>query len=134
MISVAPNPPKIADLRPVTPVGLAAKSASFVRDRLVEDGTDGELLEHARITASILLGLESYLEESTTPPTEDLRRLAQATNRGDWRLTGRHENTQLESEMLSGHAAGSLLQFLLKSSHAKSALDVGMFTVSSVRV
>ncbi|MEM8865311.1 MAG: class I SAM-dependent methyltransferase [Planctomycetota bacterium] len=128
MIAAADSPQDRTALRPVTPIGIAAAAALAVRDSVAAGQLDADIVAKANEVVRILQGLEQYVEDSTTGPSDALAQLATATARGEWEHSDQRDNDKLESEMLSGHAAGRLLQFLVRSTRATSALDIGMFT------
>lgn len=95
-------------LRPVTPVGLAVAA--------LEQGDSARALE-------LLRDLDDYLEDVATPPSPELRALADGSDRHAW-----SPDESLEAEMLSGHVEGRFLALLVKISGARRLLDIGTFT------
>lgn len=113
--------------RPVTPLGILALKLQRLRAQL------GDL--PAALAAGLAEALElaerldPYLAVSTTPESDDLRRLAERTAREDWQQHASDKAAApLEQEMLSGHVEGQLLKFLVAATRARRVLDIGMFT------
>ena len=75
-------------------------------------------------------GLDKYVSQCTTPESDALQQLARDTASKDWSEIFSEGATvhELEREMLSGHAEGQLLKFLVGMSNARSVLEIGMFT------
>lgn len=113
--------------RPVTPVTiLAAKLAELAGALAQIDGLDGRLVQSAREAAVLAGGLDPYLERHTTPQSEALKQLSEATASHDWNSSA--ATSGLEQEMLSGHVEGQLLKMLVRLARAKNVLEIGMFT------
>lgn len=114
-MTAAPLPP----LRPVTPLGIVAGTLG----ELLDDVPVGAVVDEAwvarlRAVHELAAGLEPYVARCTTPASPGLRRLEERT----------HAATHLEREMLSGHAEGQLLRFLVGLTGARRVLEIGMFT------
>ena len=129
-ISKDPPTTTITPLLPVTPIGILAEKLHSLRLKITQDGDRTDVLSELNQCSELASGLDDYVSRCTTPESEPLRKLAEATAKEDW--TGNfcdgatlHE---LEREMLSGHAEGQLLKFLIGMSKARSVLEIGMFT------
>jgi len=121
-----PRPP-----RPVTPIGILAARLEQVCERLGEPGAavDAELVGELRSARDLAAGLEPYVSHCTTPESPALAALHRRTQEHDWdRRTGSGAVTLLEQEMLSGHAEGQALKFLVGMTRARRVLELGMFT------
>ncbi|HKJ10876.1 MAG TPA: hypothetical protein VJ976_00655, partial [Ornithinimicrobium sp.] len=127
--SGAPSP----HLRPVTPSGIAAARLRDLTGALAAAHVPEALVDETREIAELVGGLEPYLAQCTTPPSEALADLARRTEAHEWSM--RAEQTApastgggLEAEMLSGHVEGQTLRMLARLTGARRALEVGMFT------
>jgi caffeoyl-CoA O-methyltransferase len=117
----------VAAPRPVTPVGILAALLDRVADGL--DGVDVPEAVRADLHRARELagGLDPYLERCTTPESDALARLADATRTHDW--TRRDPDAVfLEQEMLSGHVEGQALKMLVAATRARRVLEIGLFT------
>ena len=116
----------LAPPRPVTPTTIIAADLVDVCAELeVRGGVPNALLDKLRRARDLAECLDSYLARCTTSESRPLARLAQRTRDTDW--VGRSSGV-LEQEMLSGHVEGQLLKFLIRVTHARRVLEVGMFT------
>ncbi len=117
--------------RPVTPHGIIAANLAVLRERAAAlayaEPAFAALLDE---TARLALGLDPYIDASTTPASDVLAQLAADTARRDWtRLFATGDTAlALEQEMVSGHVEGRLLNILVHATKAKRILEVGVFT------
>jgi caffeoyl-CoA O-methyltransferase len=125
-------PDKSADiLRPVTPLGIAAKELAQLAD-IAGDGNiaRAELARRLHAVSAMIGGLDPYVEAVTTPESDALAALTQRTQMEPW---SRHFETgaldvALEAEMLSGHVEGQFLKLLVRAMDARRVLEIGLFT------
>lgn len=120
------TPPGAA--RAVTPAGLlAARLADLVAR--CPAAADATFVDDLRATYELAAGAEPYAAQCTTPESEALHDLAQATASHDWAGHDPHTGrAPLEQEMLSGHVEGQLLKTLVHATRSRRVLDIGMFT------
>ena len=124
-------PPEATTLRPVTPLGIIARNLEFLMERsAVLAYAEAEFAETLAETARLASGLEAYLAACTTPASSALIELAAETARHDWAALHSAGSTSLplESEMLSGHLEGRLLNMLVRATKARRILEIGLFT------
>jgi caffeoyl-CoA O-methyltransferase len=97
--------------------------------RLLEttSGVDPAVLVRLSKVRDIAAGMDSYLDECTTPESSALAALARRTREIDWEARPSGLG-RLEQEMLSGHVEGQLLKFLVHLADAHRVLEIGMFT------
>ncbi len=118
----------VRDPRPVTPVGiLARRLADLAATVHARPGLDPDLAAEVSALAALAAGLETYVEEQTTPESAALTALAARTAGHDWSRYDAH-GVGLEQEMLSGHVEGQLLKMLVAATRARRVLEIGMFT------
>lgn len=117
-------------LRPVTPTSILSAEIEALRDELGSQQLSGDSQSRLDRISRLAGGLDSYVEFCTTPQSDLLQSLAEATNASDWEALHGGGDTlhALESEMLSGHVEGQFLKFLVAISNAKRVLEIGMFT------
>ena len=117
-------------LLPVTPVGILAEKLQNLQAALQQNGVSDEALAELAHCGKLASGLDKYVSQCTTPESDALQQLAEDTSKEDWSEHFSDGATlhELEREMLSGHAEGQLLKFLVGMSNAKSVLEIGMFT------
>ena len=117
-------------LLPVTPVGILAEKLQRLLTKLGQNGTSEDALDELAECSDLASGLDKYVSHCTTPESNALRNLAEQTAKEDWseRFSDGATVHELEREMLSGHAEGQLLKFLIAMSNARSVLEIGMFT------
>jgi caffeoyl-CoA O-methyltransferase len=113
-------------LRPVTPVGILAQRLGVLADQVRAGEAPASLGAELAELASLAGGLEPYVDACTSAETPALTALAERTRGQDWTAIG--DSSALEAEMLSGHAEGVFLKFLVAISRARRVLEVGMFT------
>ena len=115
---------------PVTPVGILAEKLQRLCSTIGQTGmsevTLAELMECSRLAS----GLDKYVSQCTTRESDALQKLAAVTANEDWSGNFSDGATvhELEREMVSGHAEGQLLKFLVGMSGSRSVLEIGMFT------
>lgn len=121
--------------RPVTPLGIVVEQlAVLLRQSELEadlrpEDFDEWLPKALRRTHELAAGLDSYVEQHTTPESAALRELAEQTAAHDWtQHAGIAGLAAPEQEMLSGHVEGQLLKMLVHLSRARRVLEIGMFT------
>ena len=117
-------------LLPVTPVGILAEKLLRLSATMAQAGTSNEILTALAQCSDLASGLDRYVSLCTSPESTALRELAADTAKEDWSENFSDGATlhELEREMLSGHAEGQLLKFLVGMSNARSVLEIGMFT------
>lgn len=103
---------------PITPIGKIAAALMA--------GDDDALGEARKLAA----GLDPYIEEMSSPPSEALSALERATRSEDWAGRSASGDTALPltQVMLSGHLEGQFLAMLIGFSGARRVLEIGMFT------
>lgn len=120
-----------SELRPVTPLGIAAREVAELRDAVANSKMpeDAILASLDRI-AALVGGLDGYLETTTTPQSSALEALAQRTAGEPWARRFREgaSDVPLEAEMLSGHVEGQFLKMLVAATRARRVLEIGLFT------
>ncbi|MEO0529156.1 MAG: class I SAM-dependent methyltransferase [Planctomycetota bacterium] len=109
----------------MTPLSIAVDRLREMIDDLDNLGMLDRLGARTSEALRLLEGVEHYTEQCATPLSPSLQRLRDETEAGIWMTDGCDD---LESEMLSGAAEAALLQLLIRTSGAKRALDIGMFT------
>ena len=117
-------------LRPVTPVGIAARDLAALSDAVRAGKVPGDLAERLSNISARIGGLDPYVEANTSAHSADLAELARRTAEEDWAAafgTGDSE-VALEAEMLSGHVEGQFLKMLVRAIGARRVLEIGMFT------
>ena len=118
-------------LRPVTPLGIIARSLEFLTERArALSYAEPEFAKTLAETTRLAGDLDAYLGECSTPASSALTELAADTARHDWTAlyTAGSTALRLESEMVSGHLEGQLLKFLVRATRATRILEVGLFT------
>ena len=119
-----------SQLLPVTPVGILAEKIQRLRSKMVEDGASDSTLAELAECGKLASGLDKYVSLCTTPESSSLEKLSMETAKEDWSSKFSDGATvhELEREMLSGHAEGQLLKFLIGMTKSRSVLEIGMFT------
>ncbi|MGL4745462.1 MAG: O-methyltransferase [Dermatophilaceae bacterium] len=112
--------------RPVTPSAILAARLAALAERLEGLAVEPSVRDEARELARLAGGVDGYLERCTTPESAALADLAAATRAADWAASAGPSG--LEAEMLSGHVEGRLLAMLVRMTHARQVLEIGMFT------
>lgn len=121
--------PQAAGVRPITPVAIAGHELSaLVRDLAGDLSLDQSVRERLARCRDLVVGLDPYLQECTTPESADLARLAERTAREPWADGVGGSCGLLEQEMVSGHVEGQLLKMLVHVTRACNVLEIGMFT------
>ena len=118
------------DLLPVTPVGILAEKLQRLCSTIGQQGTSEDAFTELKQCSELASGLDKYVSKCTTPESDALQKLSEATAKEDWsgKFCDGATVHELEREMLSGHAEGQLLKFLVGMSNARSVLEIGMFT------
>ncbi|MBD2507959.1 class I SAM-dependent methyltransferase [Nostoc muscorum FACHB-395] len=116
--------------RPITPHSILVAQLQKTLRMAEESNIPSEILTSLRQGLQLAAGLDSYLDDCTTPESTALTALAQKTSIEDWskRFSDGETVRQLEQEMLSGHLEGQTLKMFVHITKAKSILEVGMFT------
>jgi caffeoyl-CoA O-methyltransferase len=119
------NPP-----RPVTPHGILVQKLQKTLEMAENANIPENILANLRQTYELAAGLDSYINECSTPESAALTCLAQKTSAENWRQRFGDGETvrQLEQEMLSGHLEGQTLKMFVHLTKATRVLEVGMFT------
>ena len=122
--------PSSLQFLPVTPVGILAEKLQSLLAKIDRSSVNQEMLSELTQCSDLASGLDRYVSQCTTPESAALQNLAEQTAKEDWRGKFSDGATvhELEREMLSGHAEGQLLKFLVGMSNARSVLEIGMFT------
>ena len=117
-------------LLPVTPVGILAEKLQSLLVKIDQSSVSDEIVTELTQCSELASGLDQYVSQCTSPESTALQTLAEQTAKEDWSSNFCSGATvhELEREMLSGHAEGQLLKFLVGMSNARSVLEVGMFT------
>ena len=117
-------------LLPVTPVGILAEKLQRLHASISQSGIEADALAELAECSELASGLDQYVSLCTTPESDALQNLAEQTAQEDWseRFCDGETVHELEREMLSGHAEGQLLKFLVGMSNARTVLEIGMFT------
>jgi caffeoyl-CoA O-methyltransferase len=121
----------LSKARPVTPFGILVQHlAQAVSVAATAPDIPDDLAHYLQEAYQIGQNLDPYLHACTTPESEALRRIAEATAQENWRNHHSQGATvkALEQEMLSGHLEGQTLKMFVAMTHAQSVLDIGMFT------
>lgn len=113
--------------RPVTPLGILTAHLQTAIEQLQHSEDATELVQKA---LELAIGLEEYVNACTTSESQDLKAIAEKTQREPWdqRFSDGETVRHLEQEMLSGHVEGQFLKMLVHMTRARRILDVGMFT------
>ena len=116
-------------LRPVTPVGIAAKMLETLAHE-ARTHTPDDLASRLRHISELVGGLDAYVEQHTTAHSPALDELSRRTAQEDWaeRFGSGASTVALEAEMLSGHVEGQFLKMLVRAMGARRVLEIGMFT------
>lgn len=117
--------------RPVTPLGIAVSHLEAAMALLTQTSeVPPELAMHLQQALGLTVGLDHYLERSTTPESPQLTEIAERTRCEPWQVKfGEGETVRrLEQEMLSGHVEGQTLKMFIHMTRARRILDIGMFT------
>lgn len=117
--------------RPVTPLGIAVDHLEIAIALLdYAPNLPPEAAQHLQKAFELMAGLDTYLEQVTTPASPALTDIAQRTSREPWRarFDGGETVRPLEQEMLSGHVEGQALKMFVHMTGAKRILDIGLFT------
>ena len=119
-----------SQLLPVTPVGILAEKLRRLQSAIGQTGTSEGIVAELAECSELASGLDKYVSQCTTPESNALQQLASDTASKDWSEIFAEGATvhELEREMLSGHAEGQLLKFLVGMTNARSVLEIGMFT------
>ncbi|MEM6363892.1 MAG: class I SAM-dependent methyltransferase [Planctomycetota bacterium] len=125
--------PANAVARPVTPVGIATKQLQACLESCranLGQVIDDKLVTQLEVACQPVIGLETYVEQNTSPASTALQALAQRTADQDWSVSFDNSETSilLEQEMLSGAVEGEFLKMLVRVSKRQSILEIGMFT------
>lgn len=117
--------------RPVTPLGIVVEQLQTVLQLLeAEPNVPEEIATRLQQTWHLAAGLDPYVSECTTAESLGLAAIAKKTSEEAWnqRFSDGSTVRHLEQEMLSGHLEGQLLKMFVHMTHAKSVLEIGMFT------
>ena len=119
-----------APLLPVTPISIASRKLDVILRNLEEGQPAVNVIAALRSATALIKGLDQYVVDCTSSPSEELRSLDQRTLAHDWkaRFAANDTDLELEAEMLSGHVEGQLLQLLVRWGKARRILEIGMFT------
>ena len=110
---------------------------SILTSKLIEleDQLDAsQITEGARKTlrkcVDLATGLDSYLDQVSTKPSEELAELELATRQTDWDNEFEQSTTDLhlEQEMISGGLEGQFLRLIVRIVRPKRVLEIGTFT------
>ena len=117
-------------LRPVTPLGIAARDLARVAEAVEAGQPPADLAAELSRLSALIGGLDPYVEANTSAQSEPLAALAARTAAEDWAAVfGTGDSVvALEAEMLSGHVEGQFLKMLVRAMRARRVLEVGMFT------
>lgn len=122
--------PALADInaagQPDTPVEVL--TALLQQALQTEDSASVRKLVHQ--AHSIVGGLDPYLEQISTPPSQVVQDLIQASLSNDWKDAHAKGKTRFlqKSECCAGALEGRFISTLCRLTHAKTVLEVGMFT------
>jgi caffeoyl-CoA O-methyltransferase len=116
--------------RPVTPLGILTEKLEKAVDLIEQTDISADIALTVKQAYQLATGLDSYLEDCTTPESEALAALAKKTQKEPWSLRFSDGETvrHLEQEMLSGHIEGQTLKLFIQMMQAKNVLEIGMFT------
>ncbi|WP_375503151.1 O-methyltransferase [uncultured Jatrophihabitans sp.] len=115
------------DPRPVTPLGILTALLADLVGRVDAAAPDQDLGSDLRHAHALAQGIDSYVEQCTTPQSTALHKLACRTQEEDW-AQHKGDGPELEQEMLSGHVEGQILKMLVHATRARRVLEIGMFT------
>jgi caffeoyl-CoA O-methyltransferase len=116
--------------RPVTPLGILTEKLEKAVDLIEQTDIPADIALTVKQAYQLATGLDSYLEDCTTPESKALAALAKKTQKEPWSLRFSDGETvrHLEQEMLSGHIEGQTLKLFIQMMQAKNVLEIGMFT------
>lgn len=125
-------PPKSLPIaRAVSPLGIIAEwLQALVGQAQTISSLPQPLRDELAQIMQLAAGLEPYVAQVSTPQSEALAALADATTATNWpQLHAEHATgAPLEQEMLSGHIEGQVLKMLVHAVQAKRVLEIGLFT------
>ena len=117
-------------LRPVTPLGIAARDLALLSEAVSAGDVPENLAAELSRLSGLIGGLDPYVEANTSPASPALQALGARSDAHDWaaRFGSGESTVALEAEMLSGHVEGQFLQMLVRAMGARRVLEIGMFT------
>lgn len=131
MVDASPvfTPAKV--LRPVTPLSILTEHLQLALQQVEHNGnTNPAVHHHLRQAFQLASGLDPYIEACSSEESPALKTIAIRTQQESWNHLFSDGQTvrPLESEMLSGHLEGQVLQMFVYMTRAQRILDIGMFT------
>lgn len=119
------------DLPCETPVVSAATLLSSILPTLnTSTPLTSEQLRQLNLVSTLLSGLDPYLDSVSSPAPPVQRPLLKATAEHDWEQAWSNKQTlfHLSAAWSAGAYEGNFVGLLTKLTHAKKALEIGMFT------
>ncbi|MEM8528046.1 MAG: class I SAM-dependent methyltransferase [Bacteroidota bacterium] len=116
--------------RPVTPHTILSARMLALKDQLIENQAAQIHLEALEQCLELIVPLDGYIAQHSTPPSKVLDDLEANTDAIDWEAAYENGETtlQLEKEMVSGAVEGQFLKILIALCSAKRVLEIGAFT------
>ncbi|MGB3605846.1 O-methyltransferase [Psychroserpens sp.] len=116
--------------RPITPHTILSAKLSDLKELMLAEQSNQNLLELVDDCKALIDPLDAYLAQHSSSPSEALNTLEIETNALDWDNAFDQSETDLhlEKEMLSGAVEGQFLKLLVAITNAKQVLEIGSFT------
>ncbi len=113
-----------------SPYGIISERLIELYDELEKFSTNTQLLNKLNTCIGLSKGVEPYIENNTTPESNNLANLSKSTINHDWdsALKKKKSTGFLGSQMLCGHVEGQFLKMLVKITRATKILEIGMFS------
>ncbi|TKY89392.1 hypothetical protein EX895_001923 [Sporisorium graminicola] len=114
-----------------SPLTSASKLLSSVVSQLdTSKPPSSEQVRQLQLVSSLLSGIDKYLDSVSSPAPAVQRPLLKATAEHDWAGAWERKQTlfQLSAAWSAGAYEGNFVGLLTKLTHAKKALEIGMFT------
>ena len=113
-----------------SPYGIISERLIELYAELEKLSTNKHLLNKLNTCIALSGGIEPYIENNTTPESNNLADLSKSTMIHDWdtALERKISSGFLGSQMLCGHVEGQFLKMLVKITKATKILEIGMFS------
>ena len=122
--------PERSTAKPVTPHSILSSELEKLCSELASAQISPQAKAHLDKCLDLAGGLDAYLDQVSSQPSEQLAHLESETRSTDWDGEFEKKETELhlEQEMISGGLEGQFLKLVVQISQPKRVLEIGSFT------
>ncbi len=119
------------NLRTVSPSSIIATRLLELKNKIkVNDSLSDEIEKEFLSLISLAKGLDDYPSESTSPESEELKKLNKETLLHNWDYVYKEKKSKskLLTRMMSSHVSAQFLKMLVSIRNPKKILEIGLFS------